>query len=122
MLPDAPINSTLTIQKMNVEDKDWKLKLKFGKLKTEFKHYTALAEGEVHKLKDGFVCPPGQAIMAMKTWAIDENQSIDMIKVIGEQIGFVVTGRTYIYDTDPESPPKQNPYGYDINFTPFNEK
>lgn len=102
-------------------DNDWKLKLKFGKIKTNFNHYTVIAEGEVQEIKDGFSCPPGNAMMGMKTWAVDEAQSIDMIKVIGEQIGFIVTGRTYIYDTEPESPPKDKPYGYGINFTPYED-
>ncbi len=41
--------------------------------------------------------------------------------MIGGNIGFDVTGRTHIYDTAPEQPPKENPFGYDIKFTPFDE-
>lgn len=103
------------------EVKNWKLNLKFGKIKTNFKHYTAIAADEVVELRDGFSCPQGNAMMGMKTWAVDEYQSIDMIKVIGDQIGFVVTGKTYIYNTEPESHPKDKPYGYDINFTPYKD-
>ena len=42
-----------------------------------------------------------------------------MIRVIGEQIGFTVTGRILIYDTEPSEPPGENPHGYDIGFSPF---
>jgi hypothetical protein len=50
---------------MNAKDDniDWKLKLKFGKLKTPFRHYSVIAEGVVGELKDGFSCRPGSAFM-----------------------------------------------------------
>jgi hypothetical protein len=104
---------------MNDEIKDWKLKLRYGKTKTDFKHFTVLADGIVGELKDGFECRPGRAWMAMKTWAHDSDESADMIQVIGEEIGFNVDGKIEIYDTEPNEPPKDKPYGYDINFTPY---
>lgn len=57
--------------------------------------------------------------MGMKTWAMSTDESADMVRVIGEQIGFTVTGRIQIYDTEPVQPPRENPYGYDIKFTPY---
>ena len=57
--------------------------------------------------------------MAMKVWATSSGESGDMIKIIGEQIGFTVTGRIQVYETEPTQSPKEKPYGYDINFTPF---
>ena len=63
---------------------DWKLKLRYGKLKTPFSHFTVLADGKVIKEMDG-----------------------DSILV---------------YDTAPEEPPRDNPYGYDIKFTPYTEE
>lgn len=48
-------------------DKNWKLRLRYGKLKTPYRHYTALAEGEVRGELDGFSYPPGPAFMGMKT-------------------------------------------------------
>lgn len=103
-------------------DKDWKLQLRYGKLKTPYKHYTVLAEGEVKELLNDFSCPPGKAFMGMKTWASSADESADMIRVIGEDIGFTVTGRIYIYDTEPTPPPRDNPYGYDVGFTPFTDE
>lgn len=102
-------------------DPNWKLKLRYGRLKTPFHHYTSIAEGVVGELADGFVCPSGSAFMAMKTWASSDEESADMIQVIGKQIGFIVTGRIQVYETEPQQPPKDNPYGYDISFTPFDD-
>lgn len=66
-----------------------------------------------------FGCPLGAAWMGMKTWATDADESAQMIRVIGRQIGFDVTGDIQIYDTEPVQPPRENPFGYDIKFTPF---
>ena len=59
--------------------------------------------------------------MGMKTWASSEDESADMIQAIGEQIGFTVTGQIQIYETEPMQPPRVDPYGYDIIFTPFDD-
>ncbi|MCE2571446.1 hypothetical protein [Motilimonas eburnea] len=59
--------------------------------------------------------------MAIKTWAINSDQSADMLKVIGRQIGFEANGKIEVYKTEPEEPPKENPFGYGINFTPYDE-
>jgi len=101
---------------------DWKLKLRYGKLHTPYKHFTAFAEGRMGKESSGFQCPLGPAWMAMKMWATDADESGDMIQVIGRQIGFTVTGRIKIYDTEPIEPPRDKPFGYDISFTPFTDE
>ena len=106
---------------MENTNKDWKLKLRYGKLQTPFKHVTILAEGVVRELRDGYVCPPGDAFMGMKAWALSDEQAADMIKTIGSQIGFEVTGEIQIYYSEPLEPPQENPYGYDINFHSFAE-
>ena len=103
------------------DEKSWKLKLRYGKETTPYKHFTALGDGVVGDLADGFDCPKGPAIMAIKTWATDADESADMLRVIGSRIGFDATGEIQIYETEPEQPPKENPFGYDINFTPYDE-
>jgi hypothetical protein len=35
---------------MNYEIKDWKLKLRYGKIKIDFKHFTVLTDGIVGEL------------------------------------------------------------------------
>jgi len=106
---------------MNDTTKDWKLKLRYGRLNTDFKHFTVLADGVVGKLRDEFDCRPGRAWMAMKAWATDGDESADMIRLIGRQIGFTVDGEIMIYDTQPEEPPRDKPFGYGIGFTPYDE-
>ncbi len=59
--------------------------------------------------------------MAIKNWATDAGESADMLRVIGAQIGFEATGEIQVYETEPKQPPKDKPYGYDINFTPYDE-
>ncbi len=75
----------------------WKAQHRYGKIQTPFHHFTALAEGTVGELADGFECPSGSAWMVMKTWASSADESADMIRVIGRQIGFTVTGKIHIY-------------------------
>jgi len=106
---------------MGNETKDWKLKLRYGKIKTNFCHFTVMADGVAAELVEGFECRPGRAWIAMKTWASDVDEAADMIRAIGSQIGFTVEGRIYVYDTEPELPPIEKPYGYDISFTPYDE-
>ena len=100
-------------------NRDWKLKLRYGKTKTEFEHFTTIAEGVVVKLSEGFSCRPGKAIFAMKVWASSINEAADMVRAISGQIGFVLTGKIDIYKTEPSAPPGTNPHGYNIQFTPF---
>lgn len=99
--------------------KDWKLKLRYKKLETSFQHFTVLADGIVGQLTEGFECRPGRAWMAMKVWATDIDECVDMMRVIGTQIGFTIDGKTYVYETEPDEPPGDNPRRYDISFSPY---
>jgi hypothetical protein len=100
-------------------EEGWKLKLRYGRLETTYSHYTAIAEGVVGTLVEGFSCPPGPAFMGIKTWASSPDESAAMARVIGAQVGFTVTGRVQVYETEPLQPPGDRPRGYDIAFTPF---
>ena len=102
------------------DNNDGKLKLHYKKEATPYNHYTVLAEGICGEMKEGFSCPKGNAIMGIKVWATDIDEPPYIVRSIGEQIGFKVNGEIQIYSTEPEEPPKENPYGYDIQFTPFN--
>lgn len=103
------------------DETDWKLKLRYGKETTPYSHYTIIADGVAGDLVDGFECRPGSAVMSMKAWASDLDEALDMIRSIGEQVGFNVSGEVEIYETEPEHPPKDNPYGYDLNFVEYDE-
>jgi hypothetical protein len=101
-------------------DKNWKLKLKYGKLVTPYKHFSVIAEGIViSELKDGYSCRPGSAFMAIKAWATSNNEAYDMISWIAEQLGFKITGRIQIFTTEADKPPEDQPFIYDIDFRPF---
>ena len=104
------------------KDNNWKLRLRYGQLQTPYQHMTLLAVGMAGALHEDYGCPQGEAIMGMKVWAMSDKEAADMIQVIGEQIGFKVTGNIKIYYTAPEEPPGDNPYGYDINFTPVRDE
>ena len=106
---------------MAEEIKNWKLKLRYGILKTDLKHFTVIADGIAGQLEHGFECRPGRAIMAMKVWAADVAEADDMIRSIGSDIGFEVDGRVRVYTTEPKQPPGDGPHGYDILFKPYQE-
>ncbi|MBT5855801.1 hypothetical protein HOH87_04105 [bacterium] len=89
------------------------------KEKTAFSHFTILAEGIANNPLEDFECPKGSAVMGIKAWASNSDESRDIIQVIASQIGFEIVGDIQIYETEPSQPPKENPYGYDIIFTPF---
>ncbi len=97
---------------------DWKLRLRYGQLKTPYTHYSVVAEGVAGSLGDGFACRPGSAYMGMKAWASSSDEAIDMVRVIGQEIGFTVTGQPRVYGTEPSEPPQDKPHAYDITFTP----
>ncbi len=103
------------------QSRNWKLELRYGRMVTPYKHFTAIADGVVGELQDGFECRPGPAVMSIKTWATDADESAHMARIIGQQIGFSATGKIEIYETEAEQPPGENPHGYDINFVPYNE-
>ena len=103
------------------QSQNWKLELRYGRIVTPYKHFTAIADGVVGELQDGFECRPGPAVMSIKTWATDADESAHMARIIGQQIGFSATGKIEIYETEAEQPPGENPHGYDINFVPYNE-
>lgn len=90
-----------------------------GNPETRYKHFTLIADGIAGDLKDGFVCESGPAFMGMKVWASSYEEAAEMIRVIGRQIGFSVTGDIEIYNSDPKEPCGDHPHGYEINFTPY---
>jgi hypothetical protein len=81
--------------------------------------YTGIAEDTAGELKFGFSCSPGSAFTGTKMWATSSDEATDMMQSIGRDIGFAVTGRIQIYDSEPAEPPGESPHGYDIQFTPF---
>ena len=57
----------------------------------------------------------------MKIWSMNEEESADLYQSVAEQIGFKLSGNMDIYETEAESPPKDNPYAYGINFSYYTD-
>lgn len=100
-------------------NKNWFLKLKYGKSKTPFQHYTLIAKGIAGELKEGFSCPAGEAYMGMSVWASSEQEASEMMANISEDIGFALSDRIQIYKSKPIELPGDQPHGYGINFHSF---
>ena len=99
--------------------KDWKLDLRYGRRKTPYSHYTVIAECIASEPRVGFECRSDSAFMGMKIWASSADAAADMIRVVGRRIGFKITGRAQVYETEPVEPLGENPRGYDITLTSF---
>jgi hypothetical protein len=97
--------------------KNWKLKLRYGKLKTAFRHFTVIADGEIAEANPDFETTFGMAaFFTIKAWATDGDEAMDMVVSIGRHVGFNATGRIYLYSTDPQQPPRDKPFAYDLDF------
>ena len=88
---------------------------------TNLTHYTLLADGEVFEPNADFGTEPGPCVMAMKVWAKDADQAADMVVAIGQQLGFRPDGELQVFVTEPEEPAEEQPYGYDVQFTSYDD-
>jgi len=100
-------------------DRNGKLELRYGKTTTPYLHFTVIAEGRIEGANDVNGGPDGPAFMAMKAWGSSSDEAAGMIDAIGPELGFRVTGRIHVYETEPREPPRDKPFGYDIDFTPY---
>ncbi|RUM05426.1 hypothetical protein [Rhizobium chutanense] len=97
--------------------KNWKLKLRYGKLKTAFRHFAVIADGEIITSNADFDTTAGSAaIFSMQAWATDDDQAVDMVVTIGRNLGFSASGRIYVYSTEPQQPPSEAPHAYGLKF------
>lgn len=99
--------------------KDWKVRLRYGKLHTPYSHFTLLGAGELTNELTWNDCRPGPAILSMKIWASCQDEAFDVFRSVAHQIEFEIDDKIELYDTDPKNPPKVEPYAYDLMFTPF---
>ena len=101
--------------------KDWKLKLRYGRIETPYEHFTLIAPVIINQYIADFNAQPGKAYAAMKIWALNDEQSIEIFQSVADQTGFSIAGNIEIYKTEPENPPKENPFAYNINFSYYTE-
>jgi hypothetical protein len=103
-------------------EKDWKLKLRYGKLKTLYQHYTVIVPVVINAYIEDFDAQPGTAYAGIKIWAKDTEEASEIVSSIGNQTGFIITGEIELYKTDPVQAPQDNAYAYDINFSYYTSK
>lgn len=101
---------------------DWKLKLRYGKMKTPYKHFVLLADCFVGNLIEEYKCSSENAIVSIKIWAVDGDQAAEIFQDIGRQIGFNVKDKIEIFDKPADQPPTDSPSAYGINFTPYDNE
>lgn len=106
---------------MSEHGTDWKLELKHGVLQTPYRHFTVFADGRADRGLADYDCPAGRAWMSVMTWAVDEEESRNMVRVVGEHIGFDIDGQIEVEAAEPEQPPHEAPYAYSIEFTPYTD-
>lgn len=97
--------------------KDWKLKLRYGKLITPYKHFTIIAPVLINDHIVSLNAAPGKAYIGIKMWALDINEATKIIMSVAKEFGFTITGKIEVYSTDAQNPPKDEPYAYDLNFS-----
>lgn len=86
---------------------------------SKFLHFTIIADVVVGQLR-GFTCSPGPAYMGMQVWAKSVQHIKGMVKALGREIGFEITGDILIYkETTPKRAPQEHPFCYDIIFKPY---
>ncbi|MCV9965484.1 hypothetical protein OIU34_26760 [Pararhizobium sp. BT-229] len=97
--------------------------MRYGKLKTAFRHFTIIADGEIATSNPDYGTTAGAAaFFSMKAWALDSEQAADMVVTIGQHLGFESTGEIQLYDTDPEEPPGEKPRAYNLNFHQYSRE
>lgn len=98
---------------------DWKLKLRYGKLKTQFTHYTVIVECEVLEPHENLGSHGERGFFGLKVWAENEDEAAHLTMLVAKHYDLKV-GKTFdVFKTDPVQPPGEQPSSYDANFTPY---
>jgi hypothetical protein len=102
-------------------DADWRLKLRHGRLTTPYTHFTLIADGQIVQPMpvNGEVC--SRAFMRLKIWAEHGQAAQDILLSFAPDVGFEVLGNIYIYETEPDIPPRSAPTAYDLGFNLYTD-
>lgn len=101
--------------------KDWKLKLRYGKLKSPFSHYTIIAPVLIDKLNEEHNAQSGKAYVGLKIWAENVDEAASMFQNFADVAHFEITGNIELYETDPREPPTEKPYSYGVTFSYYSD-
>ena len=100
---------------------DWKLKLRYGKAVTPYQHFSLIGGGMMLDESNKYDCRVGTAVMSAKIWALSETDAADTFQMMGDKVGFYVDQTIEVFKTEPDEPPTDYTYGYDIGFIPYDE-
>jgi hypothetical protein len=100
---------------------NWKLLLRYGRLKTPYEHFTVLADVCVIEADADLGSQLGPAWLAMKAWASSADAAGELVAAIAPQIGAEVGGRVEVYSSEPAEPPRDVPFAYDPSFTAYED-
>lgn len=92
------------------------------KTESSYLHFTSLSDGSFDADREDLGRQAGPALLAVKTWAKDADEAIDIALDFAEKEGFVVTGTVRLYETPAEEPPSEKAGGYDMFFTSLPER
>jgi hypothetical protein len=100
------------------DDPLWRLKLRYGRLKTAFSHHAILMDG----VPDAAVQSDMRGFFAISIWAPSSDEAIAMARCAAETMGFRPDGRTYVYAAEPREPPLARPHGYGVTISRYPAK
>ena len=103
--------------------RDWKLKLRYGRLETAFQPFTVIVEVVAETPSEQNPDVLGPAFMGFSCWAEDTDQAADMARFFARTFGCSLPehSKIEIFETDPKEPPRARPHGYAFNWTPIPE-
>jgi hypothetical protein len=101
--------------------RNWKLLLRYGRLKTRYEHFTVFVDVRVTEPQADVRSQLGPAWMAMKVWAPSADAAAEIICHFAPQVGAEVRGKCEVYKSEPDEPPQDTPYAYDLRFTAYKE-
>ncbi|MEM1250299.1 MAG: hypothetical protein AAGK22_28280 [Acidobacteriota bacterium] len=87
------------------------------KTESSYQHFTSLSDGAFSADRNDLGRQAGPALLAVKTWAKDADEAVDIALDLAEKEGFVVTGTVRLYETPADEPPGEMARGYDMFFT-----
>jgi hypothetical protein len=98
---------------------NWKLLLRYGRLKTPYEHFTVLADVRVMEGDADLGSQVGPAWLSMNVWAASADAAADLVDAIAPQVGAEVRGRVQVHSSEPDRPPQDEPFAYDPSFVAY---
>jgi hypothetical protein len=99
--------------------RNWKLLLRYGRLRTPYEHFTVFADVQVIEANADLGSHAGPGWMSMNVWASSADAAAEIICDIAPQVGAEVRGRWEVYKTEPREPPQDVPFAYELRFVAY---